>query len=83
MPGHLWVRIGDGSDHLGDAGINQRVAAGARAPGVGTGLQRDIGRRPTGVIALRRRVAQRHDLGMRPTGLLGEALADDLALGID
>ena len=83
LSSHLRIGVGDGADHLGDAGINQRVAAGACASCVGAGLQRDISRCPTGVIALRRRITQRHDLGMRPTGLLGEALTDDLALGID
>ncbi len=45
------VGIGHGDDHPGDAGADQRLAAGAGTAGVVAGLQRDHGGAATGPLA--------------------------------
>ena len=51
------VGIVDGVDDVGDAGIDDRLRAGAGAPAVVAGLQRDHDRRAAEVVARRFRLA--------------------------
>ena len=63
-----------GDHHAGDAGVDQRIAAGRRAAVVGAGFQADPGGGAAQVVRrLRAHRASAIGLGMRPAGLLGEA----------
>lgn len=76
------VGVGDGGNHLLDAGCNQRVATGAGAAVVGARLQRDPSRGAGDRVAPRRRIPQCHDFGVRAAGALGVALAENTAVGV-
>ena len=69
-----------GDHDPGDAGPDQRVGARAGAPGVVARLQGDHGGAAAGPLA---GLGERHDLGVRAAGVRVEALADDVAGGVE
>ena len=77
------VGVGIGGNHLGNAGGNQRIAAGSGAAVVGARLQRDVSRGALHAVATCRGIAKGHHLGVRTTGLLGMAPAQFSAVGGD
>ena len=75
--GHPWIRILERRDDTRDAGADQRVDAGRRAPVVRAGLEGDIGRGAARAVA---GPGQRAGLGVGPARRLGRAQPDDLSV---
>lgn len=75
----LWIRVGRGIDHPGNARLEQRMGTWPGAPDVVARLQRDDGGSAPRSIA---RGAQRHDLSMFSGAMrrLGAAQANDVAI---
>src|SRR5699024_5453531 len=73
--GGLREGIGVGVENPGYPGVDKRLRAGTRAPGVVARLEGDHRGAATGTLP---RGGQRHDLGMRPTGWLRGTDTGDL-----
>ena len=73
-------RVVHRDDHALDPGGDQRLRAGAGAPGVVARLEGDHRGAAPGALA---GLGQRDDLGVRAAGVRVEALADDLAVGAE
>ena len=74
--GGLGVRVADGVEDAGDAGLDERLGAGAGAAGVVAGFEGDVRGAAAGPLACG---FEGVDLGVRAAGPLVEALADDRA----
>jgi hypothetical protein len=79
-PGDPGVGVLDRDDDAGDAGCDQGVGAGRRAPVVGAGFEGDEG---GGTACRLARGGERTDLGVVPAGSPGRALADHGAVRTD
>ena len=72
-PATCRVRVFDGDDDLGNAGVDQRIAARRRAAVVRAGFERDVGGGAAGRGA---GGAQRHDFGVGGADALGVTFGD-------
>ncbi|GAA3478019.1 hypothetical protein GCM10018966_025490 [Streptomyces yanii] len=79
-PGGLRIRVGDRVHDTADAGLDQRLGAGAGATGVVTRFEGDVGGAAAGLLAC---FAQGVDLGVRPAGALVEAFTGRLSFGVE
>ena len=77
--GGLLARVVAADHDPGDPGGEDRVRARRLAALVGAGLERDVDRRPGGVVAARAAVGERRDLGVHAAEPGVKALADRLA----
>jgi hypothetical protein len=71
-----------GRHHPGNAGLDQRIAAGAGASVVAARLQRHVGGGPRDRSTLCLRVTQRHDLGMGAACTLCVALTHVVSMRV-
>ena len=77
---HQRVGVAHAGYHARNACGQQSVAAGAGAPVVRAGLQRDVGGGAAHIVALGGGVAQRHDFSVWAARLLGKAAPQHLAV---